>query len=116
MKKALALMRKTASYLFEFSDPVAQYLERSLAAVRATISVLAVTRGNGTSSHAVPNFHWNLYSVYEWTYVWLIAHRRMSEEAPAAKYPNMVRRMQEEDENFRQRHHWQANWSPGQDH
>jgi hypothetical protein len=39
MKKARALMEKTESYLFESSDPVAQYLERSLAAVRATISV-----------------------------------------------------------------------------
>jgi hypothetical protein len=115
MKKAQALMEKTEFYLFESSDPVAQYLERSLAAVRATISVLAVTEGNGTGPFARICFNRMMYAVYERTYVWLIEHWGMSEEVLAAKYPNMVKRMQEEDDDIRRHPYYcQANWSSGQ--
>jgi hypothetical protein len=60
MRKGSALMRKTAAYLFESSDPVAQHLERSLAAVRETISVLMVTKSDGTDLHAMLRFDWNM--------------------------------------------------------
>jgi hypothetical protein len=115
MKKATALMQKTESYLFESSDPVAQYLEKSLAAVRVTIAVLAVTKGNGTSACARFHFFRQRFALYEQTYLWLIENREMSEEALAAKYPDMFSMMQEEDNNI-----WggclycEANWSSGQ--
>jgi hypothetical protein len=116
MKKASALMRKPESYLFESSDPVAQYLEKSLETVRATIAVLAVTQNNGMGSCARLHFARRMFAVYEQTYFWLIKHREMSEEALAAKYPNMVR-MQEEDNEIGSCHlYCEANCSSGQVH
>ena len=57
-----------------------------------------------------------MYGVYERTYVWLIEHWGMSEEALAAKSPNLVMRMREEDEDVRRLGHYcQAIWSRCQD-
>jgi hypothetical protein len=103
MKKASALMKKTESYLFRSSDPVGQYLERSLAAVRAVISVLAVTEGNSTGARTMIYTDQMRYALYERVYVWLVEHRGISEEALAAKYPDMAKRMQEEKEAMQQR-------------
>jgi len=111
MQKAYRLDETTRGYLFNSTDPVAEYLERALELIRTTREVLDVTRGNGTGPCRRLWLLRLMYEVYDRTCRWLQQHRGFTKAALEAKYPGMVERMRREDEEFRKyEYHGEGIW------